>query len=115
LHEILGQLTLLRRGVKRLVLRVQCLVQLEDAGHVAAAIAVVGRAPHRHDGVFKHELVALEHELMRAGDEIEAVCMRELQRHVGTEEIAGAAGRHAPALDLCEGGKGAKLGSATGQ
>ena len=49
LRALVGRVArLLRRGVKDLVGPRDRLVQLQDGGHVAAAVAVVGRRPHCH-------------------------------------------------------------------
>ena len=60
---------LLRRRLEHLKVFVEVLVQLEDGRDVAAAVAVVGRAPHRDQLVVEHPLVAVHHQLVGAGDE----------------------------------------------
>ena len=42
------------RGVGGGWLPVQVFVELENCGHVAAAVAVVGCAPHGHEGFVEH-------------------------------------------------------------
>ena len=81
----------LRRRVEDLELGREVLVELEDGGHVAAAVAIVGRGPHRHEAVVEHELVALHDELVRAADEAEAVAVVELLHNVRAKEVARAA------------------------
>lgn len=70
---------MIRHGAEDLEVRVQVLAERHDARHVAAAVAVVGRRPHRHD-VLRREviLVALVDQLVRAGDEGEVVDVVEL-------------------------------------
>ena len=73
---------------------------LHDRGHVAAAVAVVGRAPDGHEAVLRaeHELVALLDELMRAGDERDAVDVVELARDRRAEQPSRPARRDRPRL-----------------
>lgn len=44
------------------------LAQLQDGGDIAAAIAIVGRAPHGHDTAIEHLLEALHDQLVGARD-----------------------------------------------
>lgn len=44
-----------------------------DGGDVPAAVAVVGRRPHRHQLLVEHELVAFVHQLVCAADEFQVV------------------------------------------
>ena len=76
------------------------LAQLQNSRHVAAAIAVVWRRPHRHDARVEHLLEALHDELVRARHEREVVVVVEALHDVGAEEEAGAARGEAPAVDL---------------
>jgi hypothetical protein len=86
------------------------LVQLQDGRDVAAAVAVVGRRPYGHQAVRglarlaalrgEHGLVALHDQLVRAGDQVDVVDLVELGHHISAEEVASAAGRQAPALDV---------------
>lgn len=63
---------------------------------LVAPVAVVGRGPDCEDGVVEVPLVALHDELVRTTDELERVVQVEFGGHVGAEEEAGAARRHAP-------------------
>jgi hypothetical protein len=70
---------IIRDGVENLEVSVEILVELEDAGHVAAAVAVVGGRPHGDKVLLgEHVLVALLHELMRPANELQPVDSREL-------------------------------------
>lgn len=91
---------ILRRSVEDGEVFVERLVELENGGHVAASVAVVGRRPDGEHGLGEMPLVALHDELMRAAYEIDAVRVVELRDHVGAEQVAGAARAHAPADDL---------------
>ena len=79
----------LRRRLEDFEVLVEVLVQLEDGGDVAAAVAVVGRGPHGHQRVVEHVLVALHDELVRARDELDGV------RRVELRTVAAAAHRRA--------------------
>mmetsp|Transcript_39431 Transcript_39431/g.127608 ORF Transcript_39431/g.127608 Transcript_39431/m.127608 type:complete len:282 (-) Transcript_39431:86-931(-) len=72
----------------------------EDGGDVAAAVAVVWRRPDGDEQLAKEVLVPLHRQLVRAGDELEVVCVQELVGDVGTKDVAGAARGDAPALDV---------------
>lgn len=65
---------------------------LEDAGHVAAAVAVVGGAPDGAQVVVVEDLEALLAELVGAQDVGHAVDGEELLDDAGAEGVAGAAG-----------------------
>mmetsp|Transcript_60848 Transcript_60848/g.162752 ORF Transcript_60848/g.162752 Transcript_60848/m.162752 type:complete len:223 (+) Transcript_60848:453-1121(+) len=55
-----------QRGKKQSPRPHQAAVELQDGGHVAAAVAVVGRGPHRHQVLLReHVLEALLHQLVR--------------------------------------------------
>ena len=68
----------------------------KDGGHVAGAVAVVWRGPHRHHALVEKELDALIDQLVRAADEAERVGFHELPDHGLPEEVAGAAGGRRP-------------------
>jgi hypothetical protein len=54
----------------------------QEAGEVAAPVAVVGRGPHRHDVlVVEQLLVALLHQLVRPRNQAQAVVLVELVHH----------------------------------
>mmetsp|Transcript_76524 Transcript_76524/g.211821 ORF Transcript_76524/g.211821 Transcript_76524/m.211821 type:complete len:353 (-) Transcript_76524:157-1215(-) len=91
---------LLRRVLKYLELAVEVLVQLQDGRHVAAAVAVVGRRPDRHQRVAEHPLEALHHQLVRAADEVQVVALEEGSNHVRTKGERHAAVVLAPAHDV---------------
>mmetsp|Transcript_7641 Transcript_7641/g.22879 ORF Transcript_7641/g.22879 Transcript_7641/m.22879 type:complete len:248 (-) Transcript_7641:431-1174(-) len=78
---------LVRRLLEDLELAVQLFVQLQNAGHVATPVAVVGRAPHRDQLLVEHPLVALHHQLVRPCDEVQAVDVVELLADVAAEEV----------------------------
>ena len=100
------------RDVAYLKVLVQVLVQLQDGGHVAAPVAVVGCRPHRHQAVRglrtrataafsgEHGFVSLHDELVGPGDEVQVVDLVELRHHVPAKEIPRAPGRQTPALDV---------------
>ena len=68
---------------------------------VAAAVAVVGRRPHRHQRlVGEHVLVALHDKLVCARDEFDGVGRVELCDDVAAEEVAGAARREPPPVNV---------------
>ena len=90
----------MRRGVEYGELAVEVLVELEYGGHVAAAVAVVGRRPDGQHGLVEVPLVALHDELVGATNEVDVVGVVELSDHVAAEQVAGAARTHAPADDL---------------
>ena len=68
---------------------------LEDARHVATPIAIVGCRPHCHERVVEHVLVPFHNELVRAGDEVDAIRRIELGNDIapegGTPRRAGSA------------------------
>lgn len=76
------------------------LAELENGGHVTAAVAVIRCGPDSDDGAFEHFLEALHDELMGARNQTEVVPVVEMLDNVGAEEEARAAGREAPAVDI---------------
>mmetsp|Transcript_5196 Transcript_5196/g.16696 ORF Transcript_5196/g.16696 Transcript_5196/m.16696 type:complete len:205 (+) Transcript_5196:59-673(+) len=77
------------------------LVKAHDGGHVAAAIAVVWRAPNRHKVlVLKVVLEAFLNELVSAANQLKAVDVAKLVCNPGPKQIARTAGRQAPGLDV---------------
>mmetsp|Transcript_20571 Transcript_20571/g.52340 ORF Transcript_20571/g.52340 Transcript_20571/m.52340 type:complete len:241 (-) Transcript_20571:499-1221(-) len=93
--------SLLRCRLEDLVVLRQVLIQLEDRGHVAAAVAVVGRRPHRDERlVGEHVLVALHHKLVGARDEVDGVGRVELRHHIATEQVPRATGGEPPAINV---------------
>jgi hypothetical protein len=70
-------------------------VERQDGRHVAAAIAVVGRAPHRAQVLVREvELEAFHHQLVRPADQLDLVVVHELQYRVrvGTAASGGGGG-----------------------
>lgn len=81
---------------------VQMFVEFQDCGHVAAAVAVIGRAPNCDQGFIEHvpntrseeetiggqmnELVALHHKLVRTTDEVDLVRRVELKKEVKPDQ-----------------------------
>lgn len=78
----------MRCSIKDLKRPLQVLIELENGGDVAAAIAVVGRRPDCHKLLIEHPLEALHDELVRAADEVDIVRVVELAHNVGAEDIA---------------------------
>ena len=76
------------------------LTELQDRSDVAAAVAVVRRAPDGHDGTVEHFFEAFHDELVGARDQREVVLVVEALHDVGAEEEAGAARREAPSVDF---------------
>jgi hypothetical protein len=94
LHRVVG----VRHFPEQLEVPLEFVVEAEDRGHVAAAVAVVGGGPDRHEVlVLEVVLVALHDELVGATDELDAVDVTELVRHFGAEDPACASGRDGPA------------------
>lgn len=76
-------------------------VYSQEAGQVAAAIAVIGSRPHRHDvPVVEKLLVSLLYQLMRPGDQRQAVVLVELVHHSRPEQPSHSAVVLRPPLDL---------------
>mmetsp|Transcript_33163 Transcript_33163/g.105757 ORF Transcript_33163/g.105757 Transcript_33163/m.105757 type:complete len:344 (+) Transcript_33163:85-1116(+) len=90
----------LRRRLEDFEVLVEVLVQLEDGGDVAAAVAVVWRRPDGHQRVVEHVLVPLHHQLVRARDQVDRVGRAELGDHVAAKEVARASRRQAPPVDV---------------
>ena len=76
---------------------VEVIVELEDGGDVAAAVAVVGCRPYRHKALGEHVLVSLLDELVGAADELESVECIELGGDLLAKEPAGASRGDGPA------------------
>ena len=61
-------------------------VEVQNRGHVPAAVAVVGRGPDGHQDVVREPvLVPLVANLVRAGDQLEPVDVVELLGHLRAE------------------------------
>lgn len=95
-----GAYTHRRRMLEHLILLPEVLVQLEDGGDVAAAVAIVWRAPDGDDRVVEHKLEALHRELMRPRNEVDVVVVCKRLGDVRAEEESRAAWREAPAGDI---------------
>lgn len=74
-----GTTGLLRRRLEDRELLVEVLVEFQDGGDVATAVAVVGGRPHGQQGLSKVPLVALHHQLVAAADQLDLVGGVELQ------------------------------------
>ena len=80
-------------GVEDLEVPLQVLVDVEDRGHIATAVAVVWGRPDRHQvAVLEPVLEAIHHELMGASHQFEVVDVIELSGNLGSEEPASASG-----------------------
>ena len=88
-------LVVLGRGGEDVEEALARVTDLEHARHIAAAVAVVGGAPHRAQSVVVEHLVALLAELVRAQDVVHVVDGEELLDDLGAKRVAGAAGREA--------------------
>ena len=76
------------------------LVELEDRSHVSAAVAVVWRRPHRHDGRVKHLLETLHNQLVRTRNQGNVVVVVKGLYNVAAKEEPGASRRKSPSLDF---------------
>lgn len=82
-----------RHGAEQLGLPPADVLEDHDGGDVPAAVAVVGRRPHRYQLLVEHELVALVHQLVSAADQLQVVDVNELkQRERGSAAGGGGAG-----------------------
>jgi hypothetical protein len=87
LQEVLGLGLLVGEGFSGLLWRrledgellVEVFVELQDGGHIAAAIAVVGRRPHRQQGLGEVPLVPFHHQLVAAAHQLYLVGVVELE------------------------------------
>ena len=79
---------------------IQRVVDLHYRRLVAAPVAVVRSGKDRDDALIVLPLVPLHDELMRPGDEVEAVDVGELLGDVLAEGVAGPARRYAPAASV---------------
>ena len=92
---------LARNGGEDVELGIEILAEVHDAGHVAAAIAVVGRAPDRHHAlVLEVPLEAFLHELVRARNQLQIVDMVEFGRDLVAKEPARTARTDGPRFHL---------------
>ena len=74
--------------------------ELQDCGNIAAAVTIVGSAPHCDDGTVKHFFETFHDQLMGSADEAEIVLVVETFDNVGAEEESSTSRRKAPAVDL---------------
>ena len=85
LQEVWHVIPALRvRGLRHLgedlKIPVEVIVYGQHRGYIAAAVAVIGGAPHGHQVARgKVVLVALHHQLVRAADQLDVVVVVELQ------------------------------------
>mmetsp|Transcript_27977 Transcript_27977/g.56335 ORF Transcript_27977/g.56335 Transcript_27977/m.56335 type:complete len:299 (-) Transcript_27977:449-1345(-) len=77
-----------------------CLVDVEDCGDVAASVAIVWCGPDRHEQLPEIVLVTFHGQLVRPRDHFELVCVEELVGNVRAEDVARAALRDTPPLDV---------------
>ena len=91
---------ILRRRVEHVEDPVPLIAHLEHARHVAAPIAVIGRAPDGAQLVIVQDLIALLAELVRAEDVVHLVDIEELGHHLGAERVPRAAGREGELVAL---------------
>lgn len=84
-------LVVLGRGGEDVEEALARVADLEHAGHVTAAIAVVGRAPDGAEPVVVEDLVPFLAELVRPEDVAHVVDGQELLHHLRAEGVAGAA------------------------
>lgn len=74
---------MIRHGAEDFEVGLEVLAERHDGGHIATAVAVVGRGPDGDDLLrLEVVLVALVDELVRAGDELQVVDVVELWRRV---------------------------------
>ncbi|KAG7872084.1 hypothetical protein KL916_003422 [Ogataea parapolymorpha] len=95
-----GHASLLQHAVKDGIIAVEVVVERQHGGHVAAAIAVVGRRPHGHEAAVKHLFVALHDQLVGARNETEVVLEQESLGFGVAKQVAGSARRHRPGRDV---------------
>mmetsp|Transcript_4466 Transcript_4466/g.20266 ORF Transcript_4466/g.20266 Transcript_4466/m.20266 type:complete len:299 (-) Transcript_4466:489-1385(-) len=76
------------------------LVNLHDRRLVPASVAVIRRAEHRHHRLIVRPLVPVLHQLVRSGDQVQAVAVVELLRDVLTERVPRASRGDAPAAPV---------------
>ena len=76
-----------RKHIEKLVVPI---VNLEHAGEISDAIAIVGRRPHGRKLVVEQHLVALHAQLVRAQNAVESVPRAEAIDHVVAESKARA-------------------------
>lgn len=76
-----NDLTRIGHSVENLKVSVELVVQFQDTGHVAAAVAIVGRRPHGDEVLAgEHVLVSLLHQLVGSANKLQAVHPAELVR-----------------------------------
>ncbi len=79
---------ILRRGIKDIKKPFSRIPDLEHARHVPAAIAIIGRTPHRTESVVIQHLVPLLTELMCSEDMRHGVDVQEFAHDLGPESIS---------------------------
>ena len=89
------------RSVEDLKVALQVLVDVEDGGDVATAVAVVRCGPNRHQvRVFEPVLKAIHDELVSPGHQLQVINVVELRCDLGAEKPAGTSGRDRPSVDV---------------
>jgi len=83
--------------LENLVFLRQMLIELKNRRDVAAAVAVVGCTPNGYDRLIEHQFVPLHCKLVRSGDEVDGVVMRESLGDVRSKKEACSTGRETPA------------------
>lgn len=91
----------LAHSVENVEAALQVFVDIQVGGDIATAVAVVGSRPHRDQVlILEPVLEAIHHQLVSAGDQVEVIDVVELQRHLPSEQPAGATRRHGPGLEV---------------
>lgn len=91
----------LRRGRKHVEEPLALIAYLQDAGHVAAAIAVVGCAPDGAQAVIVEDLKAFLAELVGTEDMRHVIYCQKLFDDLSAEGIAGAARGETEFVSVC--------------
>ena len=55
---------------------------------------------YREEGLLKHGLEALHHQLMSPGDEVNLVGVVELRHHITSKQVASSSRAQTPTIDL---------------
>ena len=86
---------------KELEIWLQVLSDITHARHIPASVAIIRRTPYCHHILaLEVKFVSFVHQLMRSGDEIQAVDVAELLRNSVSEQPACSARRYSPRLDI---------------
>lgn len=79
-----------RRGLKRVEMARSVWPHLQDRGEVPAAVAVVGRGPHRAESVVVQHAVSLHAQLVCPQNVVHLVHLQKVLHHRGTKCVPGA-------------------------